>query len=177
MITQPRFLKRLLNPAREVDWEALYAEHLPRVYNFFRYRLADDALAEDLTQQTFEKAWRARHSYRKNLAAFSTWIYQIARNTAADHYRRHRPEAPIDERWADPGETLEESIQRQGEVHRLTRLLAKLPERERELVALKYGAGLTNRAIAEQTGLSESNVGTILNRVVRRLREEWEAEK
>jgi RNA polymerase sigma-70 factor, ECF subfamily len=175
MITQFRLLKRLLNPVQEVDWEALYAEHLPRVYNFFRYRLADDALAEDLTQLTFEKAWKARHSYRKDLAAFSTWIFQIARNTAADHYRCHRVEAPLDETWAEPGDSLEEKLQHQGDVHHLVKLLQRLPDREQELVALKYGAGLTNRTIAEQTGLSESNVGTLLNRLVKRLREEWEA--
>ena len=55
---------------------------------------------------------------------------------------------------------------------RLSALLTHLEARERELVALKYGAGLTNRAIAELTGLSESNVGTILHRVVTRLRAE-----
>ncbi len=52
--------------------------------------------------------------------------------------------------------------------------LNKFPDRERELVALKYGAELTNREIARMTGLSESNVGTILNRVVAKLRNEWE---
>ena len=48
-----------------------------------------------------------------------------------------------------------------------------LPEREREVIALRYGSGLTNRAIARLTGLSESNVGTILHRTVARLREAW----
>ena len=45
----------------EPNWDAVYAEQLPRVYNFFRYRLRDTAAAEDLTSQTFEKAWRARY--------------------------------------------------------------------------------------------------------------------
>ena len=53
------------------------------------------------------------------------------------------------------------------------RLLAALPDRERELVALKYGAGLTNRAIARLTGLTESNVGTILHRAIVALRADW----
>jgi DNA-directed RNA polymerase specialized sigma24 family protein len=46
--------------AAEPNWDAVYAEQLPRVYNFFRYRLGNDALAEDLTSRTFEKAWAAR---------------------------------------------------------------------------------------------------------------------
>jgi len=52
-------------------------------------------------------------------------------------------------------------------------LTAKLPPRERELIALKYGAALNNRLIAKLTGLTESNVGTILHRVVQTLRAQW----
>jgi len=52
-------------------------------------------------------------------------------------------------------------------------LLEGLTDRDRELIALKYGAGLTNRAIAQATGLSESNVGTILYRAVQTLRARW----
>ena len=52
-------------------------------------------------------------------------------------------------------------------------LLSRLPDRERELLALKYGAGITNRAIASTTGLTESNVGTILHRAILALRAEW----
>jgi RNA polymerase sigma-70 factor, ECF subfamily len=174
MTTNFRILKRLFNPAQEADWEAVYAEQLPRVYNYFRYRFCDDALAEDLTQAVFEKAWRARSSYRSDLAAFSTWIVRIARNTAADHLRRRTEEVPLDEKLEQGGESVEDSVQLRGDVHRLEKLLKTLPDRERELLALKYGAGMTNRLIAQQTGLSESNVGTILNRVVVRLREAWE---
>jgi RNA polymerase sigma-70 factor (ECF subfamily) len=53
--------------------------------------------------------------------------------------------------------------------------MAALPERDRELLSLKYGAGMTNRAIARITGLTESNVGTILHRAVEKLRSEWPA--
>jgi RNA polymerase sigma factor (sigma-70 family) len=56
----------------------------------------------------------------------------------------------------------------------LSHLLANLPERERELVSLKFGADLNNREISTITGLSESNVGTILSRVLQKLREQWE---
>jgi RNA polymerase sigma-70 factor, ECF subfamily len=52
-------------------------------------------------------------------------------------------------------------------------LLATLPPRQRELIAMKYGADMTNRAIARATGLSESNVGTILHRAVEDLRGRW----
>lgn len=161
-------------PAADADWEALYARELPRIYNFFRYRLGDDALAEDLTSTTFEKAWRARARYRRDLAKFSTWLYAIARNVANDHYRRRRPEAPLDEALErHAAGTPEEDALRQAELDRLAQLLAALSDRDRELLALKYGAELTNREIAKVTGLSESNIGTILHRTILALRAEW----
>jgi RNA polymerase sigma-70 factor (ECF subfamily) len=81
--------------AEAVDWDAVYREELPRVYNFHRYRVPDPATAEDLTSVTFEKAWRARRRYRRERAAVSTWLLSIARNVAIDHFRRTRPEVPI----------------------------------------------------------------------------------
>jgi RNA polymerase sigma-70 factor (ECF subfamily) len=162
------------NVLAEPDWDAVYTEQLPRVYNFFRYRLANDAIAEDLTSRTFEKAWAARSRYRRDLAGFSTWLLSIARNVAVDHLRAHRPHLPL-EAAAEVAarETPHDEVARDSDLARLGALLKTLPPREQELVALKYGAEVTNRAIAELTGLSESNVGTILHRVVQTLRREW----
>jgi RNA polymerase sigma-70 factor, ECF subfamily len=158
-----------------VDWNAVYAEHLPHVYNYFRYRVGDGPVAEDLTAVTFEKAWRSRKRYRADLAGFSTWLFTIARNTATDHFRRHKPTVSLDLIADLPGEPgVESQVERRRDFARLSALLGELDARERELVAMKYGAEMTNRAIAAVTGLSESNVGTILHRVVGKLREQWE---
>jgi RNA polymerase sigma-70 factor (ECF subfamily) len=166
-----------LHPAREADWDALYADQLPRVYNYFRFRVGSGPVAEDLTSQTFEKAWTARHRYRRDLAAFSTWLMTIARNVATDHYRRRRDHAPLEAAGhVAGGEDPHAIAVRREELDQLARLMAELPERDRELVSLKYGAGLTNRAIARQMRLTETNVGTLLHRVVLKLRAEWESE-
>jgi RNA polymerase sigma-70 factor, ECF subfamily len=160
--------------AVEPDWEAVYAEQLPRVYNFFRYRIGDCADVEDLTSATFEKAWRARHRYRRDLSGFTTWLLTIARNVAIDYFRARRPHAPLDEAAHVAGAaTPEDQLARKSDIDRLSLMLARLPERDRELLALKYGGGLTNRAIARVTGLSESNVGTIVHRAVQTLRADW----
>ena len=160
--------------AAEPDWDAVYADQLPRVYNFFRYRFGVTADAEDLTARTFEKAWRARHRYRRDLAAFSTWLLSIARNVAADHVRSRRPLVALEEASSvTAGSTPEDQAVRNSDGARLATLLQQLPERERELLAMKYGAGMTNRTIAVATGLSESNVGTIVHRAVQTLRERW----
>lgn len=161
-------------PANEADWDALYAEQLPRIYNFFRYRVGHGPVAEDLTSLTFEKAWTARQRYRRDLARFSTWLLAIARNVAVDHWRKHRDHAPLEAAaHVDAGERPDERAERRSDEERLHTLLTTLPDRERELIALKYGAELTHRAIARQTGLGESNVGTILHRTVQDLRARW----
>jgi RNA polymerase sigma-70 factor (ECF subfamily) len=160
--------------ASEADWETLFAEELPRVYNFFRYRVGDEALAEDLTSMTFEKAWRSRQRYRRDLASFSTWLFTIARNTATDYFRQRRTDVPLDELGQHVDElTPEDSAIRRSEFKRLSVLLSGLPDREQELISLRYGSGLSNRAIARATGLSESNVGTILHRAILAIRAKW----
>lgn len=163
-------------PAREADWDSLYQEQLPRIYNFFRFRVGAGPVAEDLTSATFEKAWRARHRYRRDLGAFSTWLYTIARNVATDHFRQQRHHLPLEaaHEVAAPG-TAADSAERRSDAAHLSRLMERLEDRERELLSLKYGAGLTNRAIARLTGLSESNVGTVLHRTIGELRAEWQS--
>jgi RNA polymerase sigma-70 factor (ECF subfamily) len=98
----------------------------------------------------------------------------IARNVGTDHLRAQRRWVPLDEAAtvASAG-TPEDEVARGSDAKRLSELLEQLTDRDRELIALKYGAGLTNRAIAQATGLSESNVGTILHRAVQTLRAKW----
>jgi RNA polymerase sigma-70 factor (ECF subfamily) len=169
----PRRLARWV--AAEPDWEQVYADELPRVFNFFRYRFGNTADAEDLTSRTFEKAWRSRDRYRQDVAGFATWLLTIARNVAIDHARARRPLVPLDAAAVVPSDahTPEERALQQSDADRLERLLKQLSTRERDLIALKYGAEMTNRAIARATGLSESNVGTILHRAVETLRAQW----
>jgi RNA polymerase sigma-70 factor (ECF subfamily) len=158
----------------DANWDALYADHLPRIYNYFRFRLATEADVEDLTARTFEKAWSARARYRRDLAGFATWLYRIAQNVCIDHLRSRRADAPL-EAASDVAtdRTPETEEERRSDLARLAALTASLPDRERELIALRYGAGLSNRTIAPLVGLSESNVGTILYRTVQTLRSQW----
>ena len=159
----------------EINWDAVYQEMLPRVYNFFRYRVGEDELAEDLTSATFEKAWSARNNFRCELGTVSTWIFAIARNVKIDYFRKTKRQVELDalESVADDF-LIEEQSQRQDESRALGALLEELNPRDREIIALKYGADMSNREIAKLTNLSESNVGTILNRVVNKLRNAWE---
>jgi RNA polymerase sigma-70 factor, ECF subfamily len=167
-------LKTMKASAEEINWDAVVDNELPRLYNYFRYRLGDEAAAEDLTSVVLEKAWLNRHRYRKDRAAFSAWLLAIAKNEVIGYLRKQHTSLPISIAEKATGETVESQLERSQDLRQLFRLLAELPERERELVSLKFGADLNNREIATITGLSESNVGTILSRVLQRLREIWE---
>ena len=172
-------LQRLLSwavPARAADWDRLFAEQLPRIYNFMRYRVGPDD-AEDLVSETFERAWRARHTYRRDLGAFTTWLYAIARNVAIDHHRRRVVHEPLEavSQLASPHSPEADAV-RGDAAERALALLAELDPRSREIVALRYGAGLTNRAIGRLLDLTETNVGTILHRAIAELRSRWPEE-
>jgi RNA polymerase sigma-70 factor (ECF subfamily) len=155
--------------------EEMIRSMLPRVYRYFAYRIGEGMAAEDLAAETLERAWVGRQRYRPDRGPWQDWVLGIARHLAADHFRRRDPEVQT----SAPGPIVndrptEDDTERRLEFARVSLLLSRVPARERELVALKYGAGLTNRAIARMTGLSESNVGTILHRLVSRLRRAWE---
>ncbi len=151
------------------DFARVYDEHLWHVYGFLAYRVRDRDLAEDLTQSTFERALRAWPRFDPSRASERTWLLVIARNLLIDHYRRDHPELPgeIDERDLPTVPGPEEKVMRSA---RLQELLAALNDREREIIALRFGADLTGPEIAELMELSLANVQQILSRSLRRLR-------
>ncbi|MCL6611581.1 MAG: sigma-70 family RNA polymerase sigma factor [Peptococcaceae bacterium] len=159
---------------------SIYDHYLPRVYKYMRYRVVDVNEAEDLTSLVFERALAKIGSYRPDRGTFAGWIFAVAHNTVVDYLRsqkRHRP-VPLGVmvEAACSGTGPEEAAIYNESREKLLSALSRLNDRERNLVALKFSAGLTNRAIAGITGLSESNVAVILYRAVRRLRAEMEAE-
>jgi len=157
----------------------LYDEYVWRVYGFFGYRVRSREEAEDLTQLTFERAVRAWHRFDETKASARTWLMTIAHNLLIDHYRgdrssRHEP-LPEDEagKWrfgqvAPPDAGL-------GISPELEAALARLGDRERELIALRFGGDMTGPEIAAVTGLTVANVQQILSRSLRRLRDELES--
>jgi len=160
--------------AENMDWREVYDHLLPRLFHYFFYKIGDQFLAEELTAITFEKAWTSREKYKPDLGAFQFWLFGIAQKVAADHFRKNKNEIPLDAVNPPSSQKVEKEIESKADAERLASILKILPERERSLISLKYGAELNNREIARQTGLSESNVGTILFRAVTKLRKKWE---
>lgn len=157
----------------------VYDHYFPRIYTYVRYRVSDVATADDLVAQIFERVLRNIGSYQSERAPFAAWLFALARNAVSDHLRaqQRHPLFSLDilRHWKSPTESPEEIVLR-GETHAaLLAAVAQLNERERDIIALKFAARLTNRRIAAITGLSESNVGVMLYRALQRLRKMLEA--
>ena len=160
----------------DINWDSVVNDELPRLYNYFRYRLGDESVAEELTSVVLEKAWTKRNRYRKDRAAFATWLFAIAQKEVLMYLRKRRITLPISMVEDATGETAEDVAQHSQDIRQLSRLLVNLPVREREILSLKFGADLNNREIAVVMELSESNVGTILHRVLQRLHGQWKVQ-
>ena len=162
--------------AADAAWErfeALYRSSRDDVYAYVATLLRDAAAAEDVTALAFERAYRRRRSFDRNRGEERAWLFGIARNAALDELRRRKRHArlayePIhavqEEQSGDDGD--ETALQRAV----LRAALDTLPARERELVGLKFHAGLSNAEIARVLGVSESNAGTLLPRTMTKLR-------
>ena len=152
-------------------FEALYRRTFPRVYAYAASLLRDRAAAEEVTAQAFERAYRRRGSYRPGRGSADAWLFGIVRNAALDELRRRRRRARLE---ADPEDVTsvggDEHAERIVRRETLRAALATLDGPDRDLVALKFQAGLSNAEIARVLGMSESNAGTRLHRAIEKLR-------
>lgn len=163
-----------------LDFATVYDQQVFHVYGFFAYRLNNRTDAEDLTQMTFERALKAWPRYDPRRAAPGTWLLAIARHLLIDHYRADRSKGhrSLDDESARVEDELphvEPAELDLGLAPELAAALAGLSERDREIVALRYGADLSGPEIAEITGLELANVQQILSRSLRRMRAELES--
>jgi RNA polymerase sigma-70 factor (ECF subfamily) len=139
--------------------------------------LRDPASAEDVTALAFERAYRRRRTFDRRRGEERAWLFGIARNAALDELRRRQRLASLafdpagegntDGPLSAGGDDDDEVILRRTTVRHA---LSELSGRDRELIALKFHAGLTNAEIARVLGISESNAGTLLHRTIQKLR-------
>jgi RNA polymerase sigma-70 factor (ECF subfamily) len=156
----------------ELAFERLYRSSRDDVYAYVAGLLRDPSAAEEVTATAFERAYRKRSRFDPSRGEPSAWLFGIARNAALDELRRRGRQAEL---TADPVDASRlahfEGAERSERSLALAAALAELTAAERELVALKFFAGLANSEIAEVLGLSESNAGTRLHRTMTKLRE------
>jgi RNA polymerase sigma-70 factor, ECF subfamily len=154
-------------------FEVLYRSSRDDVYAYVLTLLRDRAAAEDVTAIAFERAYRRRRTFDRRRGDERGWLFGIARNAALDELRRSRRTATL---VVDPEDVSEDAlVSEDGEDMAVRRAsvreaLEALNPRERELIALKFHAGLSNAELASVLGVSESNAGTLLHRAVQKLR-------
>jgi RNA polymerase sigma-70 factor (ECF subfamily) len=158
-------------PSRWERFEALYRSSRDDVYAYVATLLRDRSAAEDVTAQAFERAYRRQRTFDRRRGEERAWLFGIARNAALDELRRRKRIAalvaePEDAEAAGPDDGAEVALRRTA----VRAALAGLGARERELIALKFHAGLSNAEIAKVLGVSESNAGTLLYRAMEKLR-------
>jgi RNA polymerase sigma-70 factor (ECF subfamily) len=141
-----------------------------------RLRVGGEELAEDLTAEAFERAFAKQHTLRKP-EAFGSWLFRIARNVVAAYYRKKRPTVPLEWAGDPPTNALSppEAVLKQEEVARLRAALETLPERDQEVLRLKFGGELGNQEIAQVMRLRAGHVAVILYRALRKLRARLES--
>lgn len=170
--------RRKLNTLTNDDFVHLYERHLDAIFNYCLFRVADQQLAEDLAADTFEQAWRDRQRYNPDLAGFTTWLFAIARYRIIDDQRKQgqRTHLSLDGQYIDETPLPEEQVIREVQFACLRDLIQMLPDEHQELIALKFGAGLSNRRIAELLSRNESAIGSSIYRIMQKLRQQWEVE-
>lgn len=159
----------------------LCARYSGRLYSYLRARTESDDDAADLTQQVLLKAIAALPRYRERGLPFSAWLFRIARNTLTDTRRRRRTTIPWDSLAHMPGEGGPDEVEtialRRETEARVRCALSDLPAEQRDLILLRFVAGLRLREIAALLGSRESTVHKKLKRALRTLQEYYDGQE
>ncbi|WP_372789412.1 RNA polymerase sigma factor [Paraconexibacter sp.] len=159
----------------QVPFDALYRQTVSDVFAYVFSVLRDRGAAEDVTALAFERAYRKRARYDARRGSQRAWVFGIARNAALDELRRRQRTAALVVEPDDPAaaadlDAVDDATEAADRRATVRAALATLDTRERELIALKFHAGLTNVEIARMLGISEANAGTRIHRAVTKLR-------
>lgn len=173
--------KELLNKIKKGDKESfgkIFEHYLPFIRNYFRQRWVEENNGDDLAATVFEKAMKGIDNFRWQGLSLSAWLYKIARNVLIDYFRESSRQnrrrvslLHLSENTPAPCPNPEEEALRSDFGYVIKKLLEEMPERESKIIYLKFFEGYTNKDIAAHLGLSETNVSTIVHRVVSKLRE------
>lgn len=155
------------------DFEALYQSNAPLVYRFMLWRTKDRMLAEDLTSNVFEKAWRTRQNFTGG--SVKAWLFRIASTTLIDHWRKNKEPISADEATiaevASEDVALDCALDQKLLIEQMQTAVNKLPKSMQSVVRLRFIEGRSARETAKALHISEANVRVIQYRALKKLRE------
>jgi len=167
--------------------EALYDRYASIVLGISLKVIGDQALAEDVLQETFWRLWQSASTYQAERGSFTGWLFRIARNLAIDAYRRRniRPQAmpgldgneSVLEQAPDPDVNVVEQVQSVIQNRQVRNALTSLPNVQRQVIEMAYFYGMTRQEIAEATGEALGTIHTRARLALQKLREELNREE
>ena len=164
-----------------MKFEELYDRYFSKVYNYVRYHVGLPAEADDITGRIFESALGNFETYDAARGPVQAWLFTIARNAVIDwtRLRNRRNEVALDDAGEREGAEprMETALERKEEAGMLLEAAAELDDRSKDIIALKFSSGMTNREIAQLTGFGESNVGILIYRAVKKMQAAIEAKR
>lgn len=133
--------------------------------------------AEDLTAETYARAWKARQYFNGNETAALGWLFRIAKNLMIDISRRRKVH-DVDENadielLVDPNQLPELDVIAREQIATLWQMLKSLPEETREMLVLRYVLGWQIKQIAEYLEVNENNISVTIRRALQRLQHNW----
>ncbi|TMC66744.1 MAG: sigma-70 family RNA polymerase sigma factor [Chloroflexota bacterium] len=150
----------------------LYDRYSARIYRFVRSRIHDDGLAEDVTADVFMSALRGIRNYQDQGRPFSCWLYRIAANAVASHYRNRRPQLSLDDAIALPALEMDpaDEVIARDRVRAVWQAIDRLPRQQRAAMILKFSDDLTMEDVGAVLGKSPAAAKLLIYRAVQRLR-------
>ena len=169
--------RQLVDAAKAGETAALselYSLYFPRVYRYILARTGNSYDAEDLSEEVFMKVLEAIERFEWREAPFSAWLFRIAHNAVISQRRkdsaRGRP-APLAEGLAVDTAGPEELVESRMAIREVMRAAERLPEAQRQVIALRFGAGLSVAETAQIMRKGEGNVKVIQHKAIAKLRE------
>lgn len=164
--------------------EILYDRYAPIVLGIALKVNPDQAMAEDVLQETFWRVWRSASTYQPRLGSFTAWLFRITRNLVVDLYRKNNARiqeiilsdgnsADI-EQAPDPDANVAEQAQSFLNNRQVRAALETLPEAQRRVIEMAYFYGMTRQEIAESTGEALGTIHTRARLALQKLRRELE---
>ena len=168
--------RQTLPPLDRAALTQLYNDNYDLVYRTIAFRVGDPQMVEDLTNEVFARLLAALKKKRVREESYKGWLLTVSRNVVADYYRKQKRwnMTQLTDQLQSADQTPEQQVDKQIRMQRVAQAVAKLPESQQEVLALRFGAGMRIREVAAYLNKSLGAVKMLQARAITRLASELE---
>ena len=163
-----------MNLSLNEQFTQIYDSHYSMVYRYFFYKSGNKQVSEDLTAETFLKAYTNLMRFDQQKAAVQTWLMKIAQNIYIDNYRKYKNQIYVSDEFLTEMPdiiSVEKTVFTADTYEILYKAISGLNEKEKNLIALKYSSEFKNKDIALLIGKSERHTAVLLGRALKKLKQ------